>query len=158
MVMKVVARASNRAFLSLPLCRNEELLDLGIKFTMDVAISGKILSLFPGFLKPLVQSAASLEGMNNMRSRLVASYVVPLRKTIESATKILLPEVNRRRQLMADYGSDFPDKPVCSPPFQLPLRNTDASQNDMLMWLMDFGQGHPTRSSDTDVRSSVIVS
>jgi hypothetical protein len=60
MVMKVVARASNRAFLSLPMCRNGELLELAIRFTIDVAISGKIVSLFPGFLKPSVQLAASL--------------------------------------------------------------------------------------------------
>jgi hypothetical protein len=66
MVMKVVARASNRAFLSLPLCRNEELLELGIQFTMDAAISGKILGLVPGFLKPSVKPAALSRSPSNI--------------------------------------------------------------------------------------------
>jgi hypothetical protein len=66
MVMKVVARASNRAFLSLPLCRNEELLELGIQFTMDAAISGKILGLVPGFLKPSVKPAALSRSLSNI--------------------------------------------------------------------------------------------
>jgi hypothetical protein len=125
MVLKNVARASNRVFLSLPLCRNEEFLELGIKFTMDVAISGKVLSLFPGFLKPSVQPVVPSSSRSNIWSRLVASYITPLRKTVQKATKILLPEVNRWRQLMAEYGSDFPDKPVNSPLLQLPSRNTD---------------------------------
>jgi hypothetical protein len=49
----VVSRASNRIFVGLPLCRNEEFLKrCGIMYTVDAAKARKKISSFPTFLKP----------------------------------------------------------------------------------------------------------
>ncbi|KAJ7835038.1 hypothetical protein B0H13DRAFT_1507483, partial [Mycena leptocephala] len=48
--MSIVSRVSNRLFVGLPLCRNEEYLANNIRHTIDVVRSGTIISLFPEFL------------------------------------------------------------------------------------------------------------
>jgi hypothetical protein len=50
--MKVVCRTANRAFIGLPLCRNDEFLDINMKFTIDVFLGAQVLKLFPDFMKP----------------------------------------------------------------------------------------------------------
>jgi hypothetical protein len=52
--MRVIARASNRAFTGPVLCRDQRFLDLNIDFTLQVVVSGAAIGLFPKFLKPCV--------------------------------------------------------------------------------------------------------
>ncbi|KAJ7878423.1 cytochrome P450 [Mycena leptocephala] len=56
--MSIVSRVSNRLFVGLPLCRNEEYLANNIRHTIDVVRSGTIISLFPEFLRPQEKSNA----------------------------------------------------------------------------------------------------
>ncbi|KAJ7302011.1 cytochrome P450 [Mycena albidolilacea] len=56
--MSIVSRVSNRLFVGLPLCRNEEYLANNIRHTTDVVRSGTIISLFPEFLRPQEKSNA----------------------------------------------------------------------------------------------------
>jgi hypothetical protein len=51
-IAKIVCRMSNRAFVGPPVCRNEEYLDVNIRFTIDVFLGAQILKIFPGWLKP----------------------------------------------------------------------------------------------------------
>ncbi|KAF4344589.1 ent-kaurene oxidase [Fusarium beomiforme] len=51
---KILSGITNRAFVGLPLCRNEEMLKLGIAFAQDIPISSMMMKLFPQFIKPLV--------------------------------------------------------------------------------------------------------
>ncbi|KIJ39456.1 hypothetical protein M422DRAFT_781034 [Sphaerobolus stellatus SS14] len=53
-IIKILCRPVNRVFVGLPLCRNQEYLDLGVKFTTDVFTRAIILNMFPFFLVPLV--------------------------------------------------------------------------------------------------------
>jgi hypothetical protein len=66
-VQKVVCRTSNRVFVGLPLCepsflpfvfiscplgRDTDWIDLNVQYTIDVMKGGAVLRLFPDFLKP----------------------------------------------------------------------------------------------------------
>lgn len=53
-MMKATARTSNRIFVGLPLCRNDEYLDNAGAFSTDIAISGALINLIPSILKPLL--------------------------------------------------------------------------------------------------------
>jgi hypothetical protein len=50
-IMKVVCRTSNRLFVGLPLCRNEDFIALNTQFTISVILSAQLINLFPKFLK-----------------------------------------------------------------------------------------------------------
>jgi hypothetical protein len=53
---KIVCRMTNRAIVGPALCRNEDYLDINIKFTIDVFLGAQILKIFPTWLKPFVPS------------------------------------------------------------------------------------------------------
>ncbi|KAI0096813.1 cytochrome P450 [Hypoxylon sp. NC0597] len=50
----LIARLSTRVFIGLPLCRNPDFLKACSEFIRKVAIAAAAISVFPGFLKPLV--------------------------------------------------------------------------------------------------------
>jgi len=52
--MKIVARTTNRLFVGLPLCRNQEYLDLCVRFAVDVFTRGAIIHMLPNILKTIV--------------------------------------------------------------------------------------------------------
>ncbi|TRM59925.1 cytochrome P450 [Schizophyllum amplum] len=52
--MTMVARVSNRYFVGLPLCRNDEFLRSNMRFAMDVISVSSKLKKYPGFLRPLL--------------------------------------------------------------------------------------------------------
>ncbi|KAH9840867.1 cytochrome P450 [Rhodofomes roseus] len=52
-VMEIVCRTSNRLFVGLPLCRNEDYCALNKQFTIDVFAGAQIINLFPNLLKPI---------------------------------------------------------------------------------------------------------
>ncbi|KAJ6258873.1 Cytochrome P450 monooxygenase paxP [Drechslerella dactyloides] len=54
LVLKVVARTSHRVFLGEELCREEEYLDLSIKYAITVFPTGMLINCFPKFLHPIV--------------------------------------------------------------------------------------------------------
>ncbi|KAF4631039.1 hypothetical protein G7Y89_g7099 [Cudoniella acicularis] len=79
-MLKVVAITSNRVFIGLPLCHNEEYLKNAGAFTRDVATSSMVLRMFPGFLKPLVSWLA----------------LIPNRWHFCHCSKYLIPVIQRR--------------------------------------------------------------
>ncbi|KZT64524.1 cytochrome P450 [Daedalea quercina L-15889] len=52
-VMDIVCRTSNRLFVGLPLCRNEDYGQLNKQFTIDVFAGAQIINMFPNFFKPI---------------------------------------------------------------------------------------------------------
>ncbi|EJT96540.1 cytochrome P450 [Dacryopinax primogenitus] len=54
LILRVVCRTSNRLFVGLPLCRNEEFTKMSCDYTTTVIRAGFFIAMFPGFLKPLV--------------------------------------------------------------------------------------------------------
>jgi len=53
-MMKIVARTSNRLFVGLPLCRNDEYLDSAGGFAQDIPISAALIRMIPKILKPFL--------------------------------------------------------------------------------------------------------
>lgn len=49
--MDIIGRASNRIFVGLPLCRNQEYLEVMKNYTIDVVIGANILGFFPQGMK-----------------------------------------------------------------------------------------------------------
>lgn len=82
-VMRVVARASNRVFIGKPLCRNQELLDIAVKWAQLMPMTATILKQTPAFLRPF--AAPVVTCFNHYYARKYA--------------KLLEPEVIRRQRL-----------------------------------------------------------
>ncbi|KAG5643941.1 hypothetical protein DXG03_009353 [Asterophora parasitica] len=102
-MMPIVCRASNRLFVGEPLCRDPDYMDINIKFTITVTKAAGILNLIPAFLRPLA-----------------SHFLTSVSTSIDRSVKYLSPLIEERRQSIAEYGKDYPGKPV-----------------DMLSWLMD---------------------
>lgn len=83
-MMKVFARTSNRMFVGLPLCRNEEFLDGCRGFAQDVMVSTAILNFMPAWLKPVLGYVAIAP--NYWHYRKSAKHLFPL---IESRLQLL---------------------------------------------------------------------
>ncbi|TBU58191.1 cytochrome P450 [Dichomitus squalens] len=95
-VQKVVARLSNRVFVGLPICRNEEYLRLAVTVTRDIVRDGFLLKLFPKAFKPLV-----------------ASWMSHAKRTIRRALPYLRPVITERKAKIKEHGlgEDWPGKP-----------------------------------------------
>ncbi|OAP59844.1 hypothetical protein AYL99_04846 [Fonsecaea erecta] len=85
---KIIARISNRVFVGLPLCRDEQYLKNAIGFAEDIAISATVLRLFPGIIRSLVAPIATRFN----------------RKHTREYTEILRPEIIRRQRLQQSTG------------------------------------------------------
>ncbi|KAJ6451927.1 cytochrome P450 [Mycena sanguinolenta] len=93
-IMQIVARTSNRLFVGLPLCREQEYLDMALKNAVDVFARGQIISVLPGFLKPIL-------------GPLIATH----KSTLRHALKFLGPIVNERLKNEQEYGRNWPERP-----------------------------------------------
>ncbi|KAI1170439.1 cytochrome P450 [Nemania sp. FL0916] len=106
-ILDFVARVSARIFLGKPLCRHPEWLEISTQFTENVFVSLVFLRLFPiwahGFLTWFMPS--SYKG---------TAYIT-------KAKKLLVPEINRRRQAEAQ-GVVIPDK----------------AKHNLLSWMMEI--------------------
>lgn len=75
-MLKMFARTSNRMFVGLPLCRNEEFLDGCRNFAQSIMISSFVLSLLPKLLKPVLGYIAITP--NAWYYRKAGKYLLPL--------------------------------------------------------------------------------
>ncbi|KAL0059609.1 hypothetical protein AAF712_013660 [Marasmius tenuissimus] len=93
---KIVVRVTNRVFVGLPLCRNEDWCDLNIKFTISVAVNGMIIGMFPEFLHPIVGRIFSSRNSSFRRAR-----------------KHMMPLIEERLEMVQKYGTgvDYEGKP-----------------------------------------------
>ncbi|KAF8581004.1 cytochrome P450 [Ramaria rubella] len=93
--MTIVARTSNRVFVSAPICRHPEYIAIAKQFTVNVVVGAKIIGIFPDFLKPLV-----------------ARFFTNAPKAIKIALKHLQPVVEQRQAQIDENGPDYPGKPL----------------------------------------------
>ncbi|KAI9783032.1 MAG: hypothetical protein M1816_001609 [Peltula sp. TS41687] len=59
-MMRIVASASNRVLVGLPLCRNQEFLMNAVKFVQSAPFLAQFIKLFPKFLKPVIGSITTI--------------------------------------------------------------------------------------------------
>ncbi|KAM5540999.1 hypothetical protein V8D89_005310 [Ganoderma adspersum] len=93
-MQKIVAQANNRAFVGLPLCRNEDYLIQAIGFTECIMKDAVPLRLVPAFVKPFI--APFLSHAKNLTRR---------------ALPILQPIIEARKKAFAELGEGWNDKP-----------------------------------------------
>lgn len=94
LVMKLVARATNRLFVGLPACREPEYLDTVMSYTQDVVMAGFILQMFPELLKTHVRRVL-FPGLNR-RVRKVAASIRPMVEECKAA--------------LAEFGKNYEGK------------------------------------------------
>lgn len=78
-MMKFFARSSNRMFVGLPLCRNEDYLAACRKFSTDIMYSVAVLSFIPEWLKPVLGYAVITP--NDLSYRRGAKHLIPVIKS-----------------------------------------------------------------------------
>ncbi|KAK1224080.1 hypothetical protein PQX77_008410 [Marasmius sp. AFHP31] len=96
LMQNIVVRVTNRYFVGLPLCRDDDWSDLNIKFTLNVALNGMVIGLFPKILHP------------------VAGRIFTKRhSSLRRAVRHLAPIVRERLEMERQYGPgvEWPGKP-----------------------------------------------
>jgi len=112
-ILRIVARTSSRAFVGLPLCRNEDWLTVSMRFTGDIFMTVDKLTSIPKLIRPLyawIFNSAKL--INSHRKK---------------AQALLGPVIQRRleeERLAKENGAVY-EKP-----------------EDMLQWLTDLVEPH----------------
>ncbi|KAG6831013.1 hypothetical protein H0H92_013200 [Tricholoma furcatifolium] len=91
---EIVCQVGSRAFVGLPLCRNEEYRKLNIQFTTNVMAAAGAINLFPRVLKPFIGA---------LFNKLSRHQTIMLR--------LLGPEIEDRKRKYKEAGIDYADKP-----------------------------------------------
>ncbi|KAF2868516.1 cytochrome P450 [Massariosphaeria phaeospora] len=90
---KAIARAGNRAYVGLPLCRDEMLLEQTRLYATAVYGSATIINALPPFLRPILGPLVAL----------------PAKRYLAGCKKILVPFVEERLQNLKHSGEKGPD-------------------------------------------------
>ncbi|ESK83170.1 cytochrome p450 [Moniliophthora roreri MCA 2997] len=142
-IMQVVARTSNRFFSGLPLCRNPEYIDLNVKFTIQVVLSGQLIGLFPEFLKPIA-----------------GNLLTPVPASVKRAKEHLAPIIQERLAKDEEYGCDWAERPNDLLSWLLDeAKGYQRSLDDLVMRILtiNFGAIHTTTMSVTTTISVLGV-
>jgi len=103
----VIGGVTNRVFVGAPLCRNQDLLEVGMSYANFVPLTSQFLRLVWGPIKPLVAFFATM----------------PAHKKFGQFEKLLLPEINKR---LADYDARQQDPEK--------FKGAEKEKNDFLQW------------------------
>ncbi|KAK7999134.1 hypothetical protein PG991_014809 [Apiospora marii] len=130
-VQQLVCRITNRVFVGLPLCRNEELLKNGIAFAMDIPITANMLKFVWQPLRPLAALVLAL----------------PNRIHTNRFIGILRPEVERR---VANYDARKADPET---------KAAEKVPNDLLRWSINQAKasGDPYLCRTYSLASRVLL-
>ncbi|KAF8198766.1 cytochrome P450 [Mycena galopus ATCC 62051] len=91
---KLIARAINRIFVGLPACRNEDYLELMMKFAINTAIRAQVINLLPSFLQPLL-----------------GPFISTRKQSVRRSAKYLKDLINYRITQEETFGRDWSGKP-----------------------------------------------
>ncbi|KZO94410.1 cytochrome P450 [Calocera viscosa TUFC12733] len=135
-ILHVVCRASNRLFVGLPLCRDEEFTKISRDFTVTVSRAGFLISCFPKFLKPLV-----------------ARYISAAPSATKAFGRFIIPVIEQRQRAEAELGDAWKDqKPFDFLQWMLDAANEDQRDPRELngrMLAMNFAATHTTSRTFT---------
>ncbi|KAJ6452369.1 cytochrome P450 [Mycena vulgaris] len=92
--MTMIARTTNRIFVGLPCCRNQEYLKLVVQFTIDVVIRAQLINLLPSVLWPIF-----------------GPFISARNQSIRKGLKHLGPSIEHRFAQESALGPDWPGKP-----------------------------------------------
>ena len=71
----ILARADNRVFVGLPLCRNKDYLKNAVGFAQDVAVAGKIINVLPAWMKPVIGRLVTIP--NRLHYKRASQWLMP---------------------------------------------------------------------------------
>lgn len=132
-LQKSIGRVTNRIFVGKPVCRDPELLRLGIAFAMDIPLGSQLLRLFPKLIRPLAASVLMIPNRLHQRA-----FFNVLRPTIE--------------QRLRDYDERHKD----------PEKNKAMTPepNDFLQWLVnqakEMGDPYHMKPSTLSLRVQIL--
>ncbi|KAL0573797.1 hypothetical protein V5O48_008150 [Marasmius crinis-equi] len=93
-ILRIVCRTSNRLFIGLPLCRDEDWKDLNIRHTIEIFTAAGKASIFPGY----------------WLQRLVARYLTPLPRNMKRTMELIGPIIEERlEKFRAGEGDSLAD-------------------------------------------------
>lgn len=138
-VRQVICRASNRIFVGLPKCREQDWINLNIEFTLDVTKCRIVLNFFPPFLKPCAPPVFARTLADAGRLSLAGRMLTTVPAKLKRAMYHLEPIIEGRRQKMMESGKDYADKP-----------------NDMLQWFLEDERGMRSSVKDLSLRMLAI--
>lgn len=95
---KVIARAGNRTYVGLPLCRNEELLEQSRLYATAVYGAAAVITALPSFIRPVLGHLVSL----------------PAQRYLSRCKKVLVPFVQDRLDKLDDGNGDGPVRSLIS--------------------------------------------
>lgn len=93
-LMKTITRASNRLFVGLPLCRNEDYLANMGAFAQDIILCMNLMRFIPSSLAPIFGPIFSIP--NNIHFNRTTKYTVPL-------IKQRIEDIEQKREVPNDY-------------------------------------------------------
>ncbi|KZT08878.1 cytochrome P450 [Laetiporus sulphureus 93-53] len=134
-ITRIIARASNRLFVGLPVCREPEYLDTLAGFSVGVVTGKFVMDLFPKFLKPYVGSVLP---WTPRAKRRIAKYLTGI--------------IEERQEGLRQYGPDWADKPNDTLMFLIEEANKIGHSVDLVIQgvlSMNFAALHTTSMSVT---------
>lgn len=93
-LINLVGRMGCRVLVGLPLCRDSEFLQLCIGFSWNIMVSGTMIGLIPGPLRPII-----------------GPWLSSYEKHKQLALKHLRPVIEERLKMIEEYGNDWAGKP-----------------------------------------------
>ncbi|KAF8252941.1 cytochrome P450 [Wilcoxina mikolae CBS 423.85] len=131
-MLNCVARTTNRIFVGLPLCRDQEYLDNVIAFAIQVTKSTAALDMFPKFLKPFISNRD---------------------KALKKVMLSIGPIVEERRSKMQQFGEEWADKPNDAIQWILEAADPGESIRELCIQLLflNFAAIHTSSFSITNV-------
>ncbi|KZT64786.1 cytochrome P450 [Daedalea quercina L-15889] len=120
--IRIMAQCTNRIYVGAPLCRDPVYQGAVVGYATQVMKSAYIINMFPDWTHPYVPPPLPFPPLRaSVRECVVVGKLVtdPTKFTAQ-LTRLLAPEIERRRRALAEYGPGWADKP-----------------DDFLMWLME---------------------
>ncbi|KAF8665622.1 hypothetical protein AX16_000077 [Volvariella volvacea WC 439] len=127
-MMKIICRSSNRLFVDLPMCRDEEYLKLNEKFTLDVVKNSAIILLFPSPLR-----------------KLAARYLTNAESNIQRGMRLLGPLIESQLQEFKETGGDSSPNNLITWLLQVaPEERRTVREMTLRILIMNFAAIHTT--------------
>jgi len=93
-MMTIVARTTNRVFVGLPVCRNQDYMKLVIQYTIDVAVRGQLINILPSVLRPIL-----------------GPFISSRNASVRKGMKYLGTPIRHRLEQEQSFGPNGPEKP-----------------------------------------------
>lgn len=132
----IIGQVTNRVFVGLPLCRDQNLLDAGIAYAQALPFAGLILRFIPSFIRPLLAPLVTLACRLHTRR----------------FYRIITPEITRRLRAYEARAADTPEARA---------KAKAEEPNDFLQWSLRYAKetlaGTPYQATAAALAGRVLL-